>query len=45
MKFFVFTRLTDFRESEILCFCGGKDLYRTLCYDTVQSGTWLLKLE
>jgi len=27
MKFVVFNRLTDFRESEILCFCGGKDLF------------------
>jgi hypothetical protein len=38
-------RLTDFRESEILYFCGGKDLYCPFCYDTVQFGTWLLKPE
>jgi hypothetical protein len=45
MKFFVFNRLTDFRESEILCSCGGKDLYCPLGYVTVLSGTWLLKFE
>ena len=38
-------RLTNFRESEILSFCDGTDLYCPLCYGTVQSGTWLLNFE